>query len=102
MKECFVRSGGRGSYGCIKKLMEFWDDKALNKHSQASVLSQIKSIERGRLLSEYDKCKIERLARSEESAGQKYNANKKPAGQEDSLNEESAGHENNIYKLLCE
>ena len=102
MWECFVRSRGRGSYGYIKRLMEFWDDKALNKRSQASVLSQIKSIEQGGLLSEYEKCEIERLVRSEESAGQKDNANEEPAGQEDSLNEESAGQENNVNNVYSE
>ena len=68
--ECFVRSGGRGSHGYIKRLMEFWEGKALNKRSQASVLSQIKSIEKGGLLSEYEKSEIERLVRCEETAGQ--------------------------------
>lgn len=63
--ECFVRSGGRGNHGYIKRLMEFWEVKAVNKRSQASVLSQIKSIEKGGLLSEYEKGEIERLVESE-------------------------------------
>ena len=71
MWECYVRSGGRGSHGYIKRLMELWEERALNKRSQASVLSQIKSIEKGGLLSEYEKSEIERFVRREESsAGQ--------------------------------
>eukprot|EP00111_Clytia_hemisphaerica_P013739 TCONS_00040429-protein len=74
--ECFVRSGGKGSYGYIKRLMEFWEERALSKRSQASVLAQIKSIEKGGLLSEYEKGEIERLVRSEGE----------PAGQDNSVN----------------
>jgi len=74
--ECFVRSGGRGSHGYINRLMEFWEERALSKRSQASVLSQIKSIEKGGLLSEYEKSEIERMVLREED----------PAGQDDVVN----------------
>ena len=73
--ECYVRSGGRGSHGYIKRLMEFWEESALNKRSQASVLSQIKSIEKGGLLSEYEKSEIERLVRYEEEPAGQANVN---------------------------
>ncbi|XP_066934090.1 uncharacterized protein [Clytia hemisphaerica] len=56
--------------------MEFWEERALSKRSQASVLAQIKSIEKGGLLSEYEKGEIERLVRSEGE----------PAGQDNSVN----------------
>ena len=71
-----MRSGGRGSHGYIKKVMEFWEERALNKRSQASVLSQIKSIEKGGLLGEYEKSEIQRSVRREESS----------AGQEEIVN----------------
>ena len=68
--ECFVRSGGRQSYGYIKRLMEFWEAKGISDRSQASILSQIKCIEKGGLLSECEKYEIERQVRKEVTAGQ--------------------------------
>jgi len=66
--ECYVRSGGRGCLGYIKRVMEMWDGRDVGIRSQASILSQIKCIEEGGLLSEYEKCEIEsRVTRECES-----------------------------------
>lgn len=63
--ECYVRSGGRGCLGYIGRVMDMWNGRDVGVRSQASVLSQIKCIEAGGLLSEYEKCEIEQRVERE-------------------------------------
>jgi len=45
--------------GYIKKVMEKWDGRDVGIRSQASILSHIKRIEAGGLLSQFEKSEIE-------------------------------------------
>ena len=58
--ECYVRSGGSGSDGYIKRLVEMWDGRDVNVRPQAALLGQLRSLKNGRKLSEFEKCEIER------------------------------------------
>ena len=87
--ECYVRSGGRGCLGYINRVMEMWNGRDVGIRSQASVLSQIKCIEAGGLLSEYEKSEIEqRIEREIKGDGIGPN----PAGQDEE------GVDFNIYR----
>ena len=58
--ECYVRSGGSGSDGYIKRLVEMWDGRDVNVRPQAALLGQLRSLKSGRRLSEFEKREIER------------------------------------------
>ena len=62
--ECYIRSGGRVCNGYIKRVMNMWNGRDLSVRSQASILSQIKCIENGGLLSEFEKREISNRVRS--------------------------------------
>jgi len=66
--------------GYIKSVMEMWDGRDVGIRSQASILSQIKCIEVGGLLSEYEKSEIEQRVEIE-CKGVVNEPN--PAGQEE-------------------
>ena len=71
--ECYVRSGGSGSDGYIKRLVEMWDGRDVNVRPQAALLGQLRSLKSGRRLSEFEKREIERKVTLERLA---------PAGQD--------------------
>ena len=77
--ECYVRSGGSGSDGYIKRLVDMWDGRDVNVRPQAALLGQLRSLKSGRKLSEFEKREIERKVTMERIA---------PAGQESIENEE--------------
>ena len=58
--ECYVRSGGSGSDGYIKRLVDMWDGRDVNLRPQAALLGQLRSLKGGRRLSEFEKREIER------------------------------------------
>lgn len=57
--ECYVRSGKRETLGYIERVMNMWNGRDISVRSQASIISQIKCIEKGGLLSEFDKNEVE-------------------------------------------
>lgn len=63
--ECFVRSKKVSPNGYIKTLVELWETNGLGVRSQASLLSQVKSIQNGKLLSEFEKREVERRVEEE-------------------------------------
>ena len=66
--ECYIRSielDGREHRDYIQKLMQMWEGRDLSVRSQASILSQVKCIQKGGLLSEYEKREIERKVKDE-------------------------------------
>ena len=66
--ECYTRSillKGRGNIDYINRLIEMWNGRDVDVQSQASVLSQVKCIQKGGLLSEYEKKEIERNVQDE-------------------------------------
>lgn len=63
--ECYIRSGKRECEGYIKRLKDMWDGRDVSVRSQASILSQVKSIEAGGLLTELEKVEIESRVRNE-------------------------------------
>ena len=76
--ECYVRSGGSGSDGYIKRLVEMWDGRDVNVRPQAALLGQLRSLKSGRRLSEFEKREIERKVTLERLV---------PAGQGNSVDE---------------
>ena len=58
--ECHIRSGGRKVAGYAEKVMEMWNGRDLSVRSAASVLGQIKQIEKGGKLSTFVMRDIER------------------------------------------
>ena len=81
--ECYVRSGGSGSDGYIKRLVEMWDGRDVNVRPQAALLGQLRSLKNGRRLSLLEKREIERKVTLERMI---------PAGQVN-LVEENSGEE---------
>ena len=67
--ECYIRSGKRGCEGYIKRLKDMWDGRDISVRSEASILSQVKCIEAGGLLTELEKVEIESRVRKESEVG---------------------------------
>ena len=63
--ECYVRSGGSGSDGYIKRLVDMWDGRDVNVRPQAALLGQLRSLKSGKRLSEFQKRAIERTVTME-------------------------------------
>lgn len=62
--ECFVRSGGKRADGYIKKVKALWDEIGSSVREVPSLLSQLKSIEKG-LLTMMERDEIEKKVRDE-------------------------------------
>ena len=58
--ECYVRSKITAPSGYIKALADLWETNGCGERSQASLLSQVKSIQNGSLLSEFERRVIEK------------------------------------------
>ena len=57
--ECFIRSGGVGVEGYRDRIFEMWNGRDLGVRSRASVLAQVKEIQKGGKLSTFEMREIE-------------------------------------------
>ena len=63
--ECFVRNGGRKCGGYIKKVKALWDERGLSKRDEPSLISQLKTIEKGIVLTKVERAEISRMVEKE-------------------------------------
>ena len=63
--ECYVRSGGDKAKGYRDSVMEMWNGRDLNVRTRASVLAQVKEIQKGGKLSKFEMREIEEKVNQE-------------------------------------
>jgi len=64
--ECFVRSGGKKGDGYIKEMKALWDERGLSERGEPSLISQLKTIEKGNVLSKVERAEICRMVGQEQ------------------------------------